>query len=229
MTSYYTIQEFQQRAFDHSYVLEPSISDIFKHILDNIIIPNDSEIASTPTVSRPFYPSSSSRNNDGSDWNDHQGGNSNSTRGKSFKGRRNGVRPRHTTPPINDTVDAEPFKATKLETKEGLEKEVTVLRGILNKISSKNYLAQKSLFIEQVKKMMVEFTSSSEDTNEDVVLKKVSDVIFQIATTNYTQSALYSSLYKEVVDLFPQFSSMITSYLDEYSNSIHETAGSSVY
>ena len=100
------------------------------------------------------------------------------------------------------------FKTTKIEKKEGIDQKINEIRICLNKISEKNYDSQR----DQILSLMNE-------VEED--LHKVAMSIFDIASTNKFYSAMYAQLYKELINSYPIFSSILDTFLNNFSETVH--------
>jgi hypothetical protein len=109
------------------------------------------------------------------------------------------------------------FKATKMETKEGVDKSINDIRILLNKITNKNYETQKDLIITSIKKFM-DNCSDSDTKTEDI--SKLSKVIFDIASTNKFFSEIYANLYKELISIFHVFADILNDYIVQFKNTI---------
>jgi hypothetical protein len=110
-----------------------------------------------------------------------------------------------------------PFKATSIQKKEGVEKSINDIRVCLNKISSKNYDAQRDSIIQ-----LINDVTNKEDGDSDIELNLVSQALFDIASTNKFYSELYANLYKELSVSFPNFENNISKLMTEYMKSIDE-------
>jgi hypothetical protein len=98
--------------------------------------------------------------------------------------------------------------------KEGFEKQLADLRGMLNKISTKTYDTLKDKIIVQVKEIICDETQ-----NENA--QKIVEFIFDTAISNKFYSELYSHLYKELIDLFDIFNNKIEPFMEQYMHSFH--------
>lgn len=103
------------------------------------------------------------------------------------------------------------FKSTKIETKEGTEKACNDVRILLNKISNKNYETQKNLILEFIRNFFLE-------TN-NIEQEKLANNVFGIISTNQFFIELYSDLYKELINNFTIFKTI----LDNFVASFHQT------
>ena len=81
------------------------------------------------------------------------------------------------------------FKTTELEKKEeGVEKDIDELRGLLNKLTSKN-------FDDMEKNIMTSLTNIMNKNCKEEDLEKIGEAIFEIGSINKFWSALYAKLY----------------------------------
>jgi hypothetical protein len=103
------------------------------------------------------------------------------------------------------------FKITKIEKKEGTEKYINEIRICLNKMSNKNYDTQQPLIIQKISEM--------EDEEQ---LLKVATAIFDIASTNKFYSEIYAKIYKELMDLYPVFQTILNDFLLQFLTSISD-------
>jgi len=114
--------------------------------------------------------------------------------------------------------EKEEFHATQLEKREGIEKIISEIRVILNKISNKNYDAQKSIITEKIETC---FTESELLEPEDKMsnIQKISKSIFDIASSNKFYSEIYADLYYELTEKYSVFQDRLEEYLQSYYNS----------
>ena len=96
------------------------------------------------------------------------------------------------------------FKATKIESKTGIEKTVNDVRIALNKISAANYDKQRDAIMVLVNG----YFASTEDLTEDNT-RRISKAIFDIASTNKFYSEIYAKLYKELIEAQPIFRDLL--------------------
>lgn len=89
-----------------------------------------------------------------------------------------------------DTWFQPKLKITKIEKKEGTDLIINEIRISLNKLSNKNFETQKKTIVELINKMLEE----SDEKEGDI--KKISKMIFDIASSNKFYSHLYADLYK---------------------------------
>ncbi|MHA2341032.1 MAG: hypothetical protein ACXADW_04110 [Candidatus Hodarchaeales archaeon] len=101
------------------------------------------------------------------------------------------------------------FKTTELEKKEeGVEKDIDELRGLLNKLTSKN-------FEDMQKNIMACLTNIMNKNCKEEDLEKIGEAIFEIGSINKFWAALYAKLYKGILIAFPR---MNTIYQKNFNN-----------
>jgi len=110
------------------------------------------------------------------------------------------------------------FKATKIESKTGIEKTVNDIRIALNKMSDKNYDKQQSAVL-----ALVADHFNGSESEEDT--RRISRAIFDIASTNKLNSGIYANLYKSLVDLNIVFRTL----LDEFVSGVTNMDGFPIY
>jgi hypothetical protein len=97
----------------------------------------------------------------------------------------------------SDWEEMRNFKVTELNKNEnGVEKQIDDVRGLLNKITSKNFKEMKEKITEMLNKII-----ESEASQED--LTKIGESIFETGSMNKFWSKLYAELYKELMKTFP--------------------------
>jgi len=108
------------------------------------------------------------------------------------------------------------FKSTVVEKKTGgIETTINDIRIALNKISKKNYDTISAAIIDSIENIY--------KTDESIEsIKRVATYIFEIASTNKFFSEIYAKLYKELVEKFEVFqtilSNFISTYIDGFKN-----------
>lgn len=107
------------------------------------------------------------------------------------------------------------FKTTKLVVSENnVDTAINEIRVSLNKISSKN-IEKYELAIEETINKLLEITENKEQD-----LLRVSNMIFEIASTNKIYSLMYACLYKNLLNKFPFLKQSLDKYLVDYKNNI---------
>jgi hypothetical protein len=122
----------------------------------------------------------------------------------------------HRSKPKNEITDQDwseirNFKTTKMDTKEGVEKQINEIRMDLNKISKKNYDVQKDAIIQKI-------TIVENDSAEH--LNQIAQAIFDIASSNKFFSELYAALYKELIGRFAIFATILTEFVSKFTDTI---------
>ena len=191
--SYYNLSEIQLISTEliGSNMLTSKTLQVFEHILKNIVIPPPEPFSSeqsTVPISRPFDKDRNRR------------------RGQKSKDR----------PSMDwENVRVPAFTPTKIQTKEGIEKQINDFRILLNKISVKNYETQRDLIFIKIN----EIISINED-NSETDLEKIASTIFDIASANKFYSDLYADLYVELINKFEIFDDLLDGLLDKYYESL---------
>ena len=107
------------------------------------------------------------------------------------------------------------FKATKIEEKKGLDKYKSDMRGLLNKMSIKNYNIQKNAIMETLQEIL----ERNLETDEQNILF---ESMFNIMCSNSFLSKIYSDLYVELVGIHEIFGKMVDDFLESYKSSLNE-------
>ena len=105
------------------------------------------------------------------------------------------------------------FKITKIDKKEGTDKIMNDIRICLNKMSNKNYDIQKTSIFELL---------SSMDSDEKEELHKVAITIFDIASTNKFYSEMYAKIYKDLIDTYPIFQTLLNDFLLQFLSTVSD-------
>jgi hypothetical protein len=120
------------------------------------------------------------------------------------------------------------FKATKITTKEGIEKTINDIRINLNKITKKNYETQKDKIFELIESIIVDpaAAATTTDPTESVVdprihQQRVAHFIFDISSSNKFFSELYANLYKELIEHYHEvFIDTLNEFIANFKESI---------
>jgi hypothetical protein len=105
------------------------------------------------------------------------------------------------------------FKITKIDKKEGTDKIINDIRICLNKMSNKNYDTQKTSIFELL---------SSMDTDSESEKDKVAITIFDIASTNKFYSEMYAKIYKDLIDTYPIFQTLLNDFLLQFLSTVSD-------
>lgn len=127
---------------------------------------------------------------------------------------------RHMQNSPHDTIESwiavRNFKPTKMEVKEGIEKNLSEIRVVLNKITNKNYEAQMETILGLIDKNIESLDDDGGDEYKQSMMHKIGDFIFEISSTNKFYSELYADLYKVLVDRYSIYTDILQSYLKSY-------------
>ena len=228
----YNLQEiYEIRKNMISYVLPSEIMQKIQSIEKEIgvkILPERIALSSSQSnydPNRRLPPSSNFRSsNRPSNSNSFQGSNSHSF-SKSTRGQSHSVT-NHEKEDLS-WENVRNFKTTKIEKKEGIDKKINDIRICLNKISAKNYAAQKETIFNHIQDCLKEeeedpdTTISSELVRKEA-LQKVATAIFDIASTNKFFSEIYAKLYKSLVEISPIFHEILDSFVAHFMDSLQE-------
>jgi hypothetical protein len=110
------------------------------------------------------------------------------------------------------------FKPTTfIEKLLGTDKIMNDIRAALNKISSKNYNANRDIIIGLLQELVNE---QKDNTEKD--LEKIGNNIFDIASTNKFFSDIYAKLYKDISEKFPEiFNNILKSFIEGFTNTMN--------
>lgn len=194
-TSFYTISEIENIKYSgFQYVLPENIIELIKKL--------ESEVQITETTDKKEQSNYEERGR-------HQY--KNVKRIDNFNHRNN----RNLKPMNNeDWESVRNFKSTKIDTKEGVEKCISNIRILLNKISSKNYETQKNIIVDSV----TEYLNITENKEEEII--KLTQAIFDIVSTNKFFSEIYAKLYNELIIKFIIFKDILIKYIETYKESV---------
>jgi len=104
------------------------------------------------------------------------------------------------------------FKTTVIEKKEGIEKTINDIKGCLNKMSIKNFEAQKNEIIQYIEGLS--------PTNYLVEIRQIASSIFHIASTNKFFSEIYANLYKILMEKFDIFKEILDDFTEHFIDSM---------
>jgi hypothetical protein len=83
------------------------------------------------------------------------------------------------------------FQTTKMEEKIGLDLQIDLIRGLLNKMTDKNYFDNRNKICDIIDKLVQENISSEDMT-------RLSSIIFELASNNRFYSKIYADLYSDL-------------------------------
>jgi len=127
-------------------------------------------------------------------------------------------RPRHSPKQTEDSwIHPSGFKPTTFI--EVTDKIMNDIRAALNKISSKNYDANRDIILGLLNDLVNE---PKDDVEKEKDIEKIGNNIFDIASTNKFFSEIYAKLYKDISEKFPEiFNSILTSFLEGFTNTMN--------
>lgn len=100
--------------------------------------------------------------------------------------------------------------------KEGLEKDLTSIRTLMNKVSTKNYETQKVVIHDAIAK----YIDDSKEEEEDI--QKLFKSVIDIIGTNKFFSELYANLFKDWFESFPVIRKCWDTQMESFVHSIDE-------
>lgn len=116
-----------------------------------------------------------------------------------------------------DVVDPN-FKATKFIEKTGIEKKISGMKSLINKICNKNYEEVKNSIFETIN----EVVNSKEDVFQESDFSKLGEQIFEFSTTNTFNSDVYARLFKDLIHEYTFikliFDTHFTSFMSIFDN-----------
>jgi hypothetical protein len=129
------------------------------------------------------------------------------------------------------------FKATVIDTKQGIEKDMNDVRLLLNKLSNKKYDTQKAEILERIdtifhtwnSKTPIEKEGSDADSSVAVAVeqgdavKTIAQFIFDIASTNQFYSELYAGLYQDLVASHAVFGDVLDVFVANFRSTMDAT------
>jgi hypothetical protein len=105
--------------------------------------------------------------------------------------------------------------------REGIEKDISDIRILLNKISLKTYEIHKENIINKISSCIEKIEDCDLLNNEDLL--KISNSLFDIASTNKFMSELYVELYKELINKYEIFNKILDNFIGNFKNKINNT------
>ena len=237
---YYTVDDFQKLMFEGKYALTTGIMDIIHYLEQNIVIPSET-VDTGHAINRGI--DVLRNNSDKHDYNDRSTNNRNRRSG-SGSGSGSGSSPmskrygsgsfsRSSKGDLSELDNTHVFKTTKIQIKEGVEKQLNDIRGLLNKISVKNYDSQKNLVIEQIIQIIdMDDGKINIDQDQEVDLEidpekveiqhRIVKTIFDIASESKFLSEMYSNLYLDLCNRANIFKEILDGSVKRYKETLYE-------
>jgi hypothetical protein len=149
------------------------------------------------------------------------------------RGSGGGAKPHHRSaaPPVVHESDSNwnaqkpVFKATKMDTKEGIDKDINDIRILLNKLSNKKYDDQKTEILTLIQTIFEKLEVSPPETDLDPnhaheAVQKIGQFIFDIASTNQFFSELYAGLYQDLVAQHTVFTEILEVFVAKFQSTL---------
>ena len=195
---HHTIDSILSYKFTHCVKLSPQVKDIITFLESHIEVPADiPEAISIKRVDKSF-----DRTNRGGRHR-KQGGPRNSS-----------------SDDLNSMMEdwdaMRNFKTTTIVKATGFEKELNHIRGLLNKLSDKNYDTQKDTILEKVREIV-----ASDDETDGSNITRVANMMFDIASANRFMSEIYADLYVELVGECDTFGGLLDGFLVKYRETLN--------
>ena len=107
------------------------------------------------------------------------------------------------------------FQKTEMKKTEGIEKRIDTIRSLLNKLTDSTYNVVESEILTEVNDII---HSDDGDINEENItnITKIANSIFNTASTNTFYSALYSKLFKQLVNCHEIFTKVFEKSFFEF-------------
>ncbi len=110
------------------------------------------------------------------------------------------------------------FQKTEMKKTEGIEKRIDTIRSLLNKLTDSTYNVVESEILTEVNDII---HSDDGDINEENIINitnitKIANSIFNTASTNTFYSALYSKLFKQLVNCHEIFTTVFEKSFSEF-------------
>jgi hypothetical protein len=125
---------------------------------------------------------------------------------------------------MDEWISVRNFKPTKMEEKQGVEKEMNEIRVSLNKITNKNYETHRDIILEHIRAFLHsndQATAHDHDEPTDLEnIEKITQFIFDVASTNKFYCDVYADLYKDLADQYVIFLHILNKFVDSYEHTI---------
>jgi hypothetical protein len=107
------------------------------------------------------------------------------------------------------------FQKTEMKKTEGIEKRIDTIRSLLNKLTDSTYNAIESEILAEVKDI-IHSDGGGIDEENITNITKIANSIFNTASTNTFYSALYSKLFKQLVNCHEIFTKVFEKSFSEF-------------
>ena len=200
---HYSVDYLIAQSFDNEYTLDNDTKRILDFLEGQIVIPIES-VETNHTVRKNVERSAD------------QSSYKNLNRGRR-PGSRNSSKD-DLSNMMNDWEAIRNFKTTEIVKTVGFDQELSIIRVMLNKLSSKNYDTQKDIIIEKVKSIIADEINLNANSENP---QKVANMIFDMACANRFLSDLYANLYVELVGINDMFGEILDGLLVKYRNTMN--------
>lgn len=108
------------------------------------------------------------------------------------------------------------FQKTEMKKTEGIEKRIDTIRSLLNKLTDSTYNAVEAEILVEVKDIVHSDGGGGIDEENITNITKIANSIFNTASTNTFYSALYSKLFKQLVNCHEIFKKVFEKSFSEF-------------
>lgn len=108
------------------------------------------------------------------------------------------------------------FQKTEMKKTEGIEKRIDTIRSLLNKLTDSTYNAVEAEILAEVKDIVHSDGGGGIDEENITNITKIANSIFNTASTNTFYSALYSKLFKQLVNCHEIFTKVFEKSFSEF-------------
>jgi hypothetical protein len=202
---YYSLSDFNELLFTNtSYTLDPNVVAIFNFLEQNLVI-DSGEYIPKNVQSTNFSGGNAKRN----------------VRAHYVKSApiKSGASKKEGT----DWTSIRSYKTTQMTEINGIEKNINDIRVCLNKLSTKNYDAPSALIFEYIQTIVETCGDDSDDSDsdKDSHINQVAQTIFDIASSNKFFSNIYARLYKELLEKYTVFNTILMNYVSTFISSFN--------
>jgi hypothetical protein len=108
-------------------------------------------------------------------------------------------------------TSAQAFQSTKIEENVGINAQIDIIRTYLNKLTDKNYSDMLNKIMEVIDRLISENIKTEE-------MKRVSTIVFDIASNNRFYSKIYADLYSDLSLKYDFLQTMIEENLEKFAD-----------
>ena len=174
----YTIKEINDISFSG---FEYTIPEDILNIINNLCSKIGTQIITDPVFQKEVQNNATISN----------ASNANATTSKNIKKKK----PKNMEISNEEWESVRTFQATKMEQKSGLDAEFDQIRLLINKITDKTYITLRSQIIDKLDSIMSQ-------TPDSEYIQKITNTIYDLASTNKFYSKIFADLYSELAEKF---------------------------